>query len=146
MAKALHWIFRIIGGSLILSLIILAVIFYIVLRSIPDYDKSVELPGLIDPIEIVRDSFNVPHIFGKNDTDLYFGLGYAHAQDRLWQLVVDRLTAQGRLSEIFGKQALPLDEFMRRINIYSLAQDSVCLLYTSPSPRDVEESRMPSSA
>ena len=125
MARVLHWIFRIIGGSLILSLIILAFIFYIVLRSIPDYDKSVELPGVIAPIEIVRDTFNVPHIYGKNDTDLYFGLGYAHAQDRLWQLVVDRLTAQGRLSEIFGKQALPLDEFMRRINIYSLAQDSV---------------------
>ena len=125
MAKVLHWIFRIIGGSLILSLIILAFIFYIVLRSIPDYDKSVELPGVIAPIEIVRDTFNVPHIYGKNDPDIYFGLGYAHAQDRLWQLVVDRLTAQGRLSEIFGKQALPLDEFMRRLNIYSLAQESV---------------------
>ena len=47
MARVLHWIFRIIGGSLILSLIILAFIFYIVLRSIPDYDKSVELPGVI---------------------------------------------------------------------------------------------------
>ena len=58
MARVLHWIFRIIGGSLILSLIILAFIFYIVLRSIPDYDKSVELPGVIAPIEIVRDTFN----------------------------------------------------------------------------------------
>ena len=125
MARVLYWIFRIIGGSLILSFITLACIFYIVLRSIPDYDKSVELPGITGPIEIVRDTFNVPHIYGKNDNDLYFGLGYAHAQDRLWQLVVDRLTAQGRLSEIFGKQALPLDEFMRRLNIYSLAQDSV---------------------
>ena len=125
MARVLQWIFRIIGGSLILSFIILAIIFHIVLRSIPDYDKRVELPGITAPIEIVRDTYNVPHIYGKNDTDLYFGLGYAHAQDRLWQLVVDRLTAQGRLSEIFGKQALPLDEFVRRLNIYSLAQKSV---------------------
>ena len=125
MARVLKWIFRIIGGSLILSVIVLAFIFYILLRSIPDYNKSVELPGIIDPIEIVRDTYNVPHIFGKNDTDIYFGLGYVHAQDRLWQLIVDRLTAQGRLSEIFGKQALPLDEFMRRLNIYSLAQKSV---------------------
>ena len=90
MARVLQWIFRIIGGSLILSFIILAFVFYIVLRSLPDYDKSVELPGIIAPIEIVRDTFNVPHIYGKNDTDLYFGLGYAHAQDRLWQLVVER--------------------------------------------------------
>ena len=125
MARVLQWIIRIIGGSLILSVIILAFIFHIVLRSIPDYNKSVELPGIIAPIEIVRDTFNVPHIYGKNDTDIYFGLGYVHAQDRLWQLVVDRLTAQGRLSEIFGKQATPLDEFMRRLDIYSLAQKSV---------------------
>ena len=125
MARVLQWIMRIIGGSLILSVIILAFIFHIILRSIPDYNKSVELPGIIAPIEIVRDTFNVPHIYGKNDTDIYFGLGYVHAQDRLWQLVVDRLTAQGRLSEIFGKQATPLDEFMRRLDIYSLAQKSV---------------------
>ena len=125
MARVLQLIFRIIGGSLILSLIVLAIFFYIVLRSIPDYDKTVELPGIIEPIEIIRDTANVPHIYANNDNDVYFGLGYAHAQDRLWQLVVNRLTVQGRLSEIFGKQAFPLDEFMRRLDIYSLAQKSV---------------------
>ena len=125
MARVLQLIFRIFGGTLVLSLIVIAIIFYIMTRSIPDYNKVVELPGLIEPIEIVRDTANVPHIYGKNDNDLYFGLGYAHAQDRLWQLVVNRLTVQGRLSEIFGKQAFPLDEFMRRLDIYSLAQKSV---------------------
>ena len=125
MARVLQLIFRIIGGTLALSLTVLAVIFYIILRSIPNYDKTVELPGLTDPIEIVRDTANVPHIYANNDNDLYFGLGYAHAQDRLWQLVVNRLTVQGRLSEIFGKQAFALDEFMRRLDIYSLSQKSV---------------------
>ncbi len=125
MARVLQLIFRVIGGSLVLSFIVLGVIFYIILRSIPDYDKTIEFTGIIEPVEIVRDTANVPHIFANNDTDLYFGLGYAHAQDRLWQLVVNRLTVQGRLSEIFGKQAFPLDEFMRRLDIYSLAQKSV---------------------
>ena len=125
MVRVLQLIFRIIGGSLVLSLIVLAIIFYIVLRSIPDYEKTIELPGIVEPIEIVRDTANVPHIYANNDNDLYFGLGYAHAQDRLWQMVVNRLTVQGRLSEIFGKQALPLDEFMRRLDIYSLSQKSV---------------------
>jgi len=123
MAKVLHWVFRIIGGFLILSFIISGIILYIVLRSIPDYDKRVELPGVIAPIEIVRDTYSVPHIYGKNDTDLYFGLGYAHAQDRLWQLGVDRLTVQGRLSEIFGNRALPLDEFMRRLTYTPLLRN-----------------------
>ena len=125
MAKVLQLIFRIIGGSFVLSLIMLSIIFYIVLRSIPDYQNTIELPGIMDPIEIVRDTANVPHIYAKNDNDLYFGLGYAHAQDRLWQLVVNRLTVQGRLSEIFGKQAFPLDEFMRRLDIYTLSKKSV---------------------
>ena len=125
MVRVLQLIFRIIAGSIVLSLIVLPIIFYIVLRSIPDYEKSIELPGIDEPIEIVRDSANVPHIYAYNDNDLYFGLGYAHAQDRLWQMVVNRLTVQGRLSEIFGKQALPVDEFMRRLDIYTLSQKSV---------------------
>ena len=66
MAKVLQWIFRIISGSLILSLSVMLVVYYIFLRSIPEYNKTVELPGLISPIEIVRDTSNVPHIYGDN--------------------------------------------------------------------------------
>ena len=73
MVRVLQLIFRIIGGSLVLSLIVLAIIFYIVLRSIPDYEKTTELPGIVEPIEIVRDTANVPHIYSNNDNDLYFG-------------------------------------------------------------------------
>jgi penicillin G amidase len=50
----------------------------------------------------VRTNANVPHIFGPTDEDVFFGLGFAHAQDRLWQMTLMRRTAQGRLSEIFG--------------------------------------------
>ena len=73
-------------------------------RSLPEYDKDLAVAGAADEIEIVRDNAAVPHIFARSDRDAYFGLGYAHAQDRIWQMVLMRRTAQGRLSEVFGNQ------------------------------------------
>ena len=52
-------------------------------------------------------------------------LGYAHAQDRLWQMTTMRRTAQGRLSEVFGAQTLDVDKLLRRLGIYTLAVSSV---------------------
>ena len=54
-----------------------------------------------------------------------FGLGYAHAQDRLWQMTMMRRTAQGRLSELFGVDTLPIDLVIRRLGIYGAARNSV---------------------
>src|SRR5688572_93064 len=49
-------------------------------------------------VEIVRDEWGIPHIFASNDDDLYFGFGWAMAQDRLWQLDYLRRKALGRLA------------------------------------------------
>ena len=115
---------------LILSLAVLGALFfafswYVLSRSLPEYSKSVQLEQLIAPVEIVRDTANVPHIFGKNDHDTLFALGYAHAQDRLWQMTMLRRTAQGRLSELFGEATLPIDMTVRRLAIYSAARQSL---------------------
>lgn len=59
--------------------------------------------GLKDKVKIVRDENYLPHIIGSNDEDIYFGLGFAMAQDRISQLDILRKTAQGRLGEIMGK-------------------------------------------
>ena len=118
---------------LILSLAVLGALFfafswYVLSRSLPEYSKSVQLEQLIAPVEIVRDTANVPHIFGKNDHDTLFALGYAHAQDRLWQMTMLRRTAQGRLSELFGEATLPIDMTVRRLAIYSAARQSLSAL------------------
>ena len=118
---------------LILSLAVLGALFfafswYVLSRSLPEYSKTVQLEQLIDPVEIVRDTANVPHIFGKNDHDTLFALGYAHAQDRLWQMTMLRRTAQGRLSELFGEATLPIDMTVRRLAIYSAARQSLSAL------------------
>jgi penicillin G amidase len=66
-------------------------------------------------IKIVRDSFGVPHIYSETDTALFFGAGYATAEDRLWQAELSRIVASGRMAEVFGGSAnLAQDQVIRR--------------------------------
>ena len=102
-----------------------ALAYYILSRSLVDYDEDFTVPGISAPVEIVRNNDNVPHIFGKTDQDVFYALGFAHAQDRLWQMTMLRRTAQGRLSEIFGPATVKVDELMRRYDLYGLALKSV---------------------
>ena len=125
MAVIFRWAVRGVSAVLILVALALAFFYYLAARSLPDYDATRAARGISAPVEIVRDHSNVPHIFGATDEDVYFALGYAHAQDRLWQMVMLRRTAQGRLSEVFGHSTLKVDELMRRLDIYPLAQQAV---------------------
>ncbi|MCV2892342.1 penicillin acylase family protein [Lentibacter sp. XHP0401] len=124
-----RWLIRI--AAVLIAFTVLAVlgVYYLASRSLPDYDKSLEVAELSAPLRILRDHSNIPHIFAsepeKGDEPVYFGLGYAHAQDRLWQMTLLRRTAQGRLSEVFGASTLPIDKLLRRFDIYTLARSSV---------------------
>jgi penicillin G amidase len=84
-------------------------------RSLPQLDGTVTVSGLSAPVDIIRDADTVTHVFGKTKLDAYFGLGYAHAQDRLWQMEFQRRVGQGRLSEIFGTATVPTDRFLRTL-------------------------------
>jgi len=132
MAQVFRWLVRITGGLILLGLMAVMGIYFLLSRSLPDYQKDLAVTGISAPVEIVRDNANVPHILGQTDVDSYFGLGFAHAQDRLWQMTMLRRTAQGRLSEVFGTATLGVDTFLRRLDIYRLAQQSVAAqdLYT----------------
>ena len=55
-------------------------------RSVPSYDGTRNVAGLAAPVEILRDRYDVPHIAAATFPDAAFALGYAHAQDRLWQM------------------------------------------------------------
>jgi len=84
-------------------------------RSLPQIDGSVTVAGLSAPVEIVRDADAIPHIIAANKLDGLFGLGYAHAQDRLWQMEFQRRIGHGRLSEVLGAATLPQDRFLRTV-------------------------------
>ena len=122
---AFRWLMRILTGMIALFLIGMVGIYYFLSRSLPDYSEDFALPGITAPVQIVRDSSNVPHIFGTTDADVFYALGFAHAQDRLWQMTMLRRTAQGRLSEIFGTATIKTDELLRRYDLYNLALSSV---------------------
>jgi penicillin amidase len=90
-------------------------VFAVLRRSLPQVNGVVALGGPSAPIEIIRDADNVPHIFGRTRRDALFGLGYVHAQDRLWQMEMQRRIGHGRLSEIFGAATIPQDRFLRTV-------------------------------
>ena len=77
-------------------------------RSLPVVNGSIEVAGVSAPVDIVRDASAIPHIFGATRRDTLFGLGYVHAQDRLWQMEFQRRIGFGRLSEIFGAATVAL--------------------------------------
>jgi penicillin amidase len=84
-------------------------------RSLPQVDGTITVTGLSAPLEIVRDADAIPHIIAANKLDGLFGLGYAHAQDRLWQMEFQRRIGHGRLSEVLGAATLPQDRFLRTV-------------------------------
>ncbi len=84
-------------------------------RSLPGTKGTLKTEGISRPVEILRDRWGVPHIYAKNKEDLFFGQGFAHVQDRLWQMELTRRIALGRLSEIFGADALPADRIARTL-------------------------------
>ena len=89
--------------------------------SLPDYSGELSVAGLGGTIEIVRDARAIPHIFAATREDGYFGLGFVHAQDRLWQLETTRRAARGRLSEAVGSDALPTDKLVAAFDIEAIA-------------------------
>src|SRR5262245_63046239 len=102
---------------------------YILLRNtvIPASGR-LAIAGLSAPVEVVGDKEGVPHIFAKTTDDLYTALGFAHAQDRLWQMELQRRTGQGRLSEIFGERTFTTDVFLRTLDLYGHAERSLAAL------------------
>nr|WP_281495955.1 penicillin acylase family protein [Marivita sp. S6314] len=112
-------------AALIVGVLGVLSVYYLASRSLPEYDKLIQVSGLTADVEIVRDNSGVPHIFPASDRDAFFALGYAHAQDRLWQMTLLRRTAQGRLSEMFGTRTVETDKLLRRLDLYTLAVQSV---------------------
>ncbi len=125
MSIFLKWLIRALISFFLLVLVIAIISYNLASRSLPNYNQTLVSGKITDEVEIIRDSSNIPHIFSDNINDVFFGLGYAHAQDRFWQLNILRRSTQGRLSEIFGPKTLQFDELVRRLDIYNLARLSL---------------------
>src|SRR6187551_945639 len=109
--------------------IVAMVSYFLLLRQKPQYRGKLDVKGLKSPVEIYYDTYGIPHIYASNEDDLYLALGYAHAQDRLFQMELLRRVSAGRLSEIFGKDLLEVDRFFRALGLNIHAQESAQLFY-----------------
>ncbi|WP_323141181.1 penicillin acylase family protein [Massilia phyllosphaerae] len=90
----------------------------------PQVNGTVWTKGLGAPVTMTRDVHGVVHIKAASERDVYFAMGYAHAQDRLWQLEFQRRIAQGRLSELFGRKAVRQDIWLRTLGLYRSAESA----------------------
>jgi penicillin amidase len=91
-------------------------------RVIPKTRGRVRVSGVSAPVEILRDTDGIPHIYARNMEDLYFGQGYVHAQDRYWQMEFWRRMATGRLSEVLGSAAKEPDILLRTLGYQRVAE------------------------
>lgn len=119
-----NWLLRALGLVVLLAALAAGLAWYLASHSLPDYDATHRLQDAPGEVEIVRDNYAVPHIFGETDEAVLYGLGFAHAQDRLWQLTLTRRVAQGRLSELFGERTVEVDHLMRALDIYGVARET----------------------
>ena len=103
--------------------------------TVPVYEGSAKVAGISGSVDIDRDEFAIPHIHAATERDAFFGLGYAEAQDRLFQMEFARRLGQGRMSEIFGKRTLVLDKFSRTIGFARIADQMWAK--AEPKSRDV---------
>jgi len=90
-------------------------------KRVPAAKGTQALRGLKARVQITRDRWGIPHIVADNDRDLFFGLGYATAQDRLFQLDFLRRKAAGRLAEVLGTEALESDILYRTVGLAKIA-------------------------
>src|SRR5262245_19972281 len=123
-----RWISRIaIGGvALIVAVLVLGLVFVAWFqRSLPSYNGTVVVAGLAQPVQILRDRYAVPHVIAGSFDDAAFGLGYVHAQDRLWQMEMARRFIQGRLAEMLGSAAIETDIMMRSLGLYDASKQAV---------------------
>ena len=124
MTLALKIIGSLIAGLLGLALagiLTLAVLFKM---SVPDLTGTIEVAGLSAPASISRDEFGIASISAETELDAAFATGYAHAQERLFQMEFMRRSGSGTLAEVIGKPGVGIDTFMRVLGIRQLAEQT----------------------
>ncbi len=96
----------------------------LIIKSIPDYNRIISNSLVENDVKIIRNNYAIPNIIGQSNEDTFYALGYVHAQDRLWQMILLRKTAKGKLSELFGEKYLETDKIIRTLNSYNNSQES----------------------
>jgi penicillin G amidase len=115
---------RILAALLFVVAVAAGAVYFYLRQSLPSSSGEIAVAGISGPIDIVRDRDAIPHIFAATKPDALYGLGYVHAQDRLWQMEFQRRIGHGRLSEIFGDATITQDRFLRTVGFGRAAESA----------------------
>ncbi|MCK5145148.1 penicillin acylase family protein [bacterium] len=121
MPRALKIILIIFTIGLIGLLSLCGIGFHLLHRTIPQTEGSLTLEGLKDSVQVYRDHYSIPHIIAANEADAYFAQGFVTAQDRMWQMDLWRRAANGRVSQIFGRNGMRQDSLALTIGFRRIA-------------------------
>jgi penicillin amidase len=124
-------------GILALGFALLASGYALLRASLPELDGAIRQPGLSAAVRITRDARGVPTIEADDRPDLAFATGFAHAQDRFFQMDLARRLAAGELAELFGRVALDQDRKIRLFRFRGVARAVVT--GASPAQRAILE-------
>jgi penicillin G amidase len=127
------------GLAVALLAVVLAAVWaaWVARRALPPAKGTFRATGVHGRVEILRDRWGVPHVFAGSDDDAYFALGWATAQDRLFQMELNRRLATGRLAEVFGSRALKADRLFRTMDFAGPARRM--LASARPEAREAAE-------
>jgi penicillin amidase len=116
------------GVLLALLLVVGGLIAWSVRRAFPDQAGELKLAGLSAPVTIYRDQYGIPQLYARTSADLFKAQGYVHAQDRFWEMDFRRHVTAGRLAELFGKDQVSTDAFLRTMGWRRVAEAELPLL------------------
>lgn len=118
----MRWIRRVAVALIVIVVIVLALGWRLLAGSRPQANGTVSVQGLTAPVTIVRDAHGIPVITAQSRRDLAYALGYAHGQERFFQMDLQRRVAAGELAALVGPKALPVDESHREHRFRALAE------------------------
>ena len=127
----MKWLRRflyVVGGLVVLAVLVGAGGYLWLRTSLPQTTGTVAVPRLGARAEIVRDGDGIVTIRAQSDADAFYALGFAHAQDRLFQMDMMRRLGAGRLSEVVGAATVDIDKTMRILGLYRLAEANLATL------------------
>ncbi|MES2650135.1 MAG: penicillin acylase family protein [Bacteroidota bacterium] len=99
--------------------------------------SKISLKGAKAEIDIVFDDRMIPHVFAKNDHDVYYAQGYVTAMHRLWQMDFQTRFAAGRISEVVGEKAIEVDRYQRRMGMVYGAENSLAGMMEDPKAKEM---------
>lgn len=129
----MRWIRRVAIALIVIIVIVLALGWRLLAGSRPQANGTVTVQGLSAPVSIARDAHGVPTITARNREDLAYALGYAHGQERFFQMDLERRVAAGELAALVGPKALAVDKSHRQHRFRALAERE--LAHMTPSQR-----------